>query len=158
MTCFLLFQPPKPVLPGNSDPTLCDQLVVYSGEACSNELGQWQQCFSQQANRSTDIYIRSDINPQQAEEMAKTFFGGLSLFSPSSECVSHLRPFLCLYLFGLCDSNNQSLQVTQADCERLRDDVCTQEWALAERYLGRDALPQCSDFPNQEEESCSSKL
>ena len=72
--------------------------------------------------------------------------------------MTDLRPFLCLYLFGSCDSNNQSHQVTQADCERLRDDVCAREWAQAEMILGRDALPQCGDFPSQEEEFCPSKV
>ncbi len=133
-------------------PGLCEQPIIYNGEACFSELGYWQQCFSQQA--SIDIYLPSNIDPEQAEKKAMSFFGGLPFLSPSPECVTDLNPFLCLYLFGSCDSNNQSHQVTQADCERLRDDVCAREWAQAERILGEGVLPQCSDFASQEEESC----
>ena len=146
---FIIIQPPKARVSSN-----CDQKIAYSKEICSSELQYWQQCFSQQAN--ADIYIPSNIDPQQTEERAKSFFFGLPSLSPSPKCVDDLRPFLCLYLFGSCDSNNQSHQITQADCERLRDDVCAQEWAKAESFLGRGALPQCSDFPNQEE-LCPSK-
>ena len=143
---FITIQPPNGTLESN-----CDQFVTYNGEVCSNELQYWQQCFSQQA--VTDIYIPSDIDLQQTESTANTFFSALQLFSPRPECVTNLRPFLCLYLFGSCDSNNRFHQVTQTDCERLRDDVCSQEWVKAERYL-----PQCGDFPSQKEESCPSKL
>ena len=85
------------------------------------------------------------------------FFVGLQFLSPSKECETDLRPFLCLYLFGSCDSNNQSHQVTQADCERLRDGVCAREWTQAEGILGSD-VPQCGAFSSQEEESCQGKV
>ena len=136
-------------------PGLCEQPITYNGEACSSELQYWQECFSQQPG--ADIYLPSNIDPEQVENKAKRFFFGLSTLSPSPECVTELRPFLCLYLFGSCDSNNQSRQVTQDDCERLRDDVCAREWKLAEKKLGRNALPQCGNYPSKQKESCPSK-
>ena len=145
---YYIIQPPKP--------GLCESPISYNGESCSSELRYWQQCFSQQAN--DDIYLPSDIDLEQAKTTATLFLHGLPRLSPSPECVTDLRPFLCLYLFGSCDSNNQSHQVTQADCERLKDDVCAREWAQAVKIFGRDALPQCGDFPSQEEESCPSKI
>lgn len=141
-----------------SQPDLCEQPVAYNGKACFSELRNWQQCFSQQATDSADIYLPSNIDPQQAENTAMLFFRNLPLLSPSQECMTDLKPFLCLYLFGSCDLNNQSHQVTQADCERLRDSVCAPEWAQAERLLPSGVLPQCVDFSSQEEESCRGKV
>ena len=138
-------------------------MIAYNQKACSSELRYLQQCFSQQA--VTDIYIPSDVDQEQAKEKANLVSFGLSVLSPapSPECVTVLKPFLCFYLFGLCDTNHtdgQSHQVTQADCERIRDDVCAREWAQAEMYLDGSEydLPQCSDFPSQEKESCLSEL
>ena len=108
---------------------------------------RWQQCFSLQSDAK--VYIPSDIDQQETEDTANTLLRNLSFLSPSTECVSAIRPFLCLYLFGSCDSNNQSHQVTQADCERLRDNVCAQEWALAEGIVD---LPICDELLIKEEE------
>ena len=152
--CFVLF-----FFSVVSQPDLCKQPVAYNGEACFGELRYWQQCFSQQAATArTDIYLPSNIDPKQVENTAMMFFLGLPFLSPSQQCETDLKPFLCLYLFGSCDLNNQSHQVTQADCERLRDGVCVREWAQAERFLGNGVLPQCSDFSNKEEESCQGKF
>jgi hypothetical protein len=74
------------------------------------------------------------------------------MLSPSQECEAAIKPFLCLYLFGSCDSHNQTHQVTQVDCERLRDDVCSQELLLAVDLLGQGVLPNCDDLLQQEEE------
>ena len=127
----------------------CDQMTAYEGEVCLNELTQWQQCFSPQSDA---IYIPSNINQEEAEATAQRFLLGLSLLSPSPECEAAIRPFLCLYLFGSCDSNNQTHQATKANCISLRDVVCAQEFAQAERIVGQDMLPNCDDLIQQEEE------
>ena len=77
------------------------------------------------------------------------------MLSPSAECEAAIKPFMCLYLFGSCDSDNQPHQVTQADCERLRDDVCSEELVLAVDLLGEGVLPNCDDLQDlQQEEEC----
>ena len=137
---------------------LCEQPVAYNGEVCFSELRYWQQCFSQQAaTASADVYLPSNIDPKQVENTAMSYFLHLPILSPSRQCETDLKPFLCLYLFGSCDLNNQSRHITQADCERLRDRVCAREWALAESFLGTGVLPQCGDFSSQEEVSCRGK-
>ena len=128
----------------------CDQMAVYEGQVCLSELTRWQHCFSPQSDAM--VYVPSDVDQQGAEDAANTLFSYLPFLSPSPECVSAIRPFLCLYLFGSCDSNNQLHQVMQTDCERLRDDVCAREWALAERFLGQGVLPNCDDLTKKEEE------
>ena len=141
-----------------SQPDLCEQPVAYNGEVCFSELRYWQQCFSQQAaTAGADIYLPSNIDPKQVENTAMLYFLRLPFLSPSQQCETDLKPFLCLYLFGSCDLNNQSHHITQTDCERLRDRVCAREWALAESFLGSGVLPQCGDFSSQEEVSCRGK-
>ena len=88
----------------------------------------------------------------EAEATAKRLLLGLPLLSPSPECEAAIRPFLCLYLFGSCDAENNLHQVTQASCIRLRDDVCAQEFILAEGIVGQGVLPNCDDLLQQEEE------
>ena len=127
----------------------CDQRTVYEGQVCLSELMRWQQCFSPQ---SSAVYLPLDINQEEAEATANLLLQGLPLLSPSPECEVAIRPFLCLYLFGSCDSDNQPHQVTQANCERLRDDVCAREFILAERFVGQGILPNCDNLLQQEEE------
>ena len=126
--------------------------MVYEGQVCLSELTRWQQCFSPQ---SDTVYLPSDINQQETEATANFLLLGLLMLSPSAECEAAIKPFMCLYLFGSCDSDNQPHQVTRADCERLRDDVCSEELVLAVDLLGEGVLPNCDDLQDlQQEEEC----
>ena len=127
----------------------CDQMIVYEGQVCLSELKQWQQCFSPQSDA---VYVPSNTNQEEAEDTANFLLPSLPLLSPSPECEAAIRPFVCLYLFGSCDSDNSPRQVTQASCIRLRDEVCAQEFVLAERLVGLGVLPNCDDLLQQEEE------
>ena len=53
---------------------------------------------------------------------------GLPLLSPSPECEEAIRPFICSYLFGSCDSDNQPHRGSQT-C-RLRK---TERWCVCMR-------------------------
>ena len=150
MTCVFLSQSGDDQSSGSE----CDEWKDYSGEVCSDELMKWQLCFTPQDNV---IRIPSDTSQEEAENAAKGLLQGLPLLSPSPECEAAIKPFLCLYLFGSCDTNNQPHQALQADCVRLRDDVCAQEWTLVERLLGQGILPDCSALLNQEDECQSMK-
>ena len=81
--------------------------------------------------------------------MASLLVGALPLLLPSPECTAAIEPFMCLYLFGSCDANNQLHQVSQAECVRLRDDVCAGPWETISKAR-EGALPDCSTFGNQE--------
>ena len=123
---------------------------------CLSELTRWKQCFSPQ---SDGVYLPSDTHQEEAEATANFLLQGLSTLSPSPDCEAAIRPFLCLYLFGSCDSvNSQPHRGTQANCERLRDDVCTQEFVQAKKLLGEGVLPNCDDLLQQEEECQGSYL
>ena len=121
--------------------------MVYDGQVCLSELTRWQQCFSP---LSDAVYVPP--NMEAAETTAEFLLLNLPLLSPSPECEAAIRPFLCLYLFGSCDLNNNLHQATQSSCIRLRDDVCAQEFILAEGIVGQGVLPNCDSLLQQEEE------
>ena len=128
----------------------CEKWKNYTGDICFSELTELQSCYA--AHKSMPR-VPHDTNQEEAEVAAKRLLQGLPLLFPSPECEAAIRPFLCLYLFGSCDSvSNQPHQITQKDCETVRDDVCAREWALGERYLGQGVLPDCSTLPSQENE------
>ena len=66
----------------------------------------------------------------------------------SPECEEAVLPFLCLYLFGLCDSNETLYQPSSVDCVTISTVVCAREWIAATNILGQDALPQCGLLPS----------
>ena len=73
----------------------------------------------------------------------------LPVLSASPECVTAIKPFMCLYLFGSCDTDNQLRQVSQSECMILRDDVCAVPWKTINAFQ-EGALPDCSTFGDQE--------
>jgi hypothetical protein len=85
------------------------------------------------------------------ESTARELISALEILRPSPECREAVTPFLCQFLFGLCDSSGVSLQPTSGQCEDLRDRVCRTEWSTALMF-GVD-LPDCEDFPS-EQASC----
>ena len=85
------------------------------------------------------------------ESTASQLTNNLGLLNPSPQCEEAVIPFLCLFLFGLCDSSGVSIQPTSGQCEALRDGVCSTEWSTALAF-GVD-LPDCGIFP-LEQASC----
>ena len=126
---------------------MCLEPAVYSGATCRAELQVYQECFSGSAGSNGDILIRSDINQESVEADAELLIeSGLSLLNPSAECVAAIRPFLCLYLFGVCDSSTQLRQVSSSECVDLRDDICATVWSAAVGFLGPGTLPVCEEL------------
>ena len=137
--------------------TGCDRPINYSGNICYNELKTYQSCYDPLAGLSNVIHVPLETNQEEAEATATRLLQGLPLLSPSQECEAAIKPFLCLYLFGSCDSDNQSHQATRADCLRLKENICVEEWALAERYLGQGILPDCNAFEDEDINPCYGK-
>ena len=141
----------------SSSVPMCLEPAVYSGATCRAELQVYQECFSAgSAGSNGDILIRSDINQETVETDAELLIeSGLSFLNPSAECVAAIRPFLCLYLFGVCDSSSQLRQVSSSECVDLRDDICATEWSAAVGFLGPGSLPVCEELPTQTaDDSC----
>ena len=134
---FFFHQPTNSLEEGVSNVSHCHEWKNYTGEVCLDELMKYQSCYHQQPSHQDVIYIPFETDQEEAEATATRLLQGLPLLSPSPECEAAIKPFLCLYLFGSCDTNNQSHQVTKDDCLRVREDVCVEEWELAERYIGQ---------------------
>ena len=122
--------------------------IKYVGTICSDELLQQQSCFS--GLETNEILISSDVNQDTTEDRAELLLVGLQYLSPSLECVTAIKPFMCLYLFGLCDMNNHLHQVSQRDCERIRNELCMEQWKKATMFLGEGVLPDCSAFEDHD--------
>ena len=78
------------------------------------------------------------------------------ILQPSPDCEVSLVPFLCLQLFGLCDSNRKVFLPTSEECGVLRDEVCPQEWQRASLAGDQFALPPCEELPDMST-SCKGK-
>ena len=123
-------------------PTDENCLPVVS-ETCKNTLAQLQKCLPDKEEGSEEVYISSAVPQTETEDLAVNLINGLSFLSPSPECLEIAEPFLCLYLFPLCD-NTATYHPTYNECVVLTTDVCQSEWERAS-LLSND-LPQCSDF------------
>ena len=73
---------------------------------------------------------------------------GLPLVQPSAECEAVLQPFLCLFMFGLCDSNSgQVHHPSFNECVAVTTGTCANEWQTALTLLGPERLPNCRMLP-----------
>ena len=72
------------------------------------------------------------------------------MLTDSQECLQAAVPFLCHYLFPLCDNTTGELYLpTQEECLQIREQVCSREWSLAKVAGFGDQLPDCSQLPLQ---------
>ena len=122
--------------------------MAYRGEACREELLTQQACLT---GGGEEVYIPQDINQEETELQAYQLLTvGLSFLQTSAECEAAVRPFLCLYLFGLCDSGSgQVYQPSFSECVTLMTETCAAEWQVAiNTQLGQSLLPSCESFPD----------
>ena len=131
-----------------SSDDVCSQVSEYSGEVCGDELISLQMCFSDVTSPPPALNIPSSIDQQTGESTAISLVNGLPLLNPSQKCTEDIMPFLCLYIFSLCDSSNTLHTILRQDCLDIRDDVCAREWSQAIAFLGGGVLPVCEDLPD----------
>ena len=122
----------------------CSTQETYSGLVCRDALSSWQMCFSGKAAPS----IPSLMDHTQVEHDAQMLLQALPILNPSPECAEKIEPFLCLYLFGLCDSDGVLHTLQRSDCLYLREDVCSREWDKTVQFLGASVLPVCENLPD----------
>ena len=132
-----------------TDALNCSSDVVYTQPTCQEHLLPLQGCLPDRLS-SRDVYI-SATNQEAVEAQASELLSGLDLLGPSPECRAAVQPFLCLYLFGLCDSRSTAYLPTFEECILISTDVCESEWATANSFLslrGLPSLPVCTSFPS----------
>ena len=81
------------------------------------------------------------------ENTAQLIKNGLTVLGASQTCISHLLPFMCLYLFPFCGAN---VTVSREQCLLISIDVCTNEWQVASSIF-KDQIPIVKAFqiPNK---------
>ena len=134
--------------------------VVYGGETCRGELLARQACLTGR-HGSQEVHIPQDINQEETELQAYQLLTvGLSFLQTSAECEAAVRPFLCLYLFGLCDSGSgQVYQPSFTECVTLMTETCAREWQIAiNTQLGQTLLPSCESLPDYHAEDCTNGM
>ena len=122
----------------------CALPVIYTGAVCQEELRSLRNCLLGEGD-SKSVYPQ--ILTETNLAAAKTIFPFIEQASPA--CAVEVKPFLCLYFFGLCDSSEGvSYQPSASHCRNLRDNVCAKEWEQV-RTLGQ-LLPNIPSLPNCE--------
>ena len=121
--------------------------VMYTGTTCQQELKSIKNCLLSN-NESSHPLVVTESELKNAESALAT----VKRFA-SDTCAVEVKPFLCLYFFGLCDSySGVSYQPTASQCKNLRGSVCSMEWSLAVAF-GLD-LPDCDMEFSDEDLPC----
>ena len=119
------------------------QLYTSYSSFCYPFLTQSASCIPSLINRS-GLYIAPSVDLQQSESTASQIQSFQAFLSP--QCREVALPFLCLYLFPLCDDNQTTYLPSMAQCISISTDICRTEWLLASSLVNN--LPVCSDLPN----------
>ena len=69
----------------------------------------------------------------------------------SESCQAAALPFLCQYIFPLCNVSSGDVNyINQAECINVRDVVCPVEWNFVEISALNSLLPNCKIFDHNE--------
>ena len=85
-----------------------------------------------------NVLISSSINVQESEEAASRISNYLS-----PQCSSVALPFICRYLFPLCDENQALSQPSYVECNTISMGECRSEWKGA---VSAGDLPDCGNL------------
>ena len=115
---------------------------------CLQALIEREKCLFEEFNNSSDVYITASVDQEANENTAQLIINGLSLLGTTETCRSSLIPFLCLYLFPLCDENGTVSRPSRDQCIEVSTVACKDEWqkALSIPYV-KQQLPVCESLP-----------
>ena len=131
---------------GGAQSLTCAAPITYTESVCQQELNSIRSCL-QTGDRNTHPLIVTNSDRANAE-LALSYVDRLA----SVACAAEVKPFLCVYFFGLCDSTTgASYQPTASNCKNLRDNVCATEWILATTLI---TLPDCESSFSDKTVSC----
>ena len=131
---------------GNNDLPGC---TLYVNSTCQQVLRQTKSCLSDGEEENISyVMISGNIDHQKNEitlQRIKYIFDALGA---SQACVSSLIPFMCQYLFPLCDGNGTVHKPSRNQCIEISSAVCRDEWKSAINILNlKDYLPDCQHLP-----------
>ena len=104
----------------------------------------FQDCLPSRRN-SSEIFVNS--RGSEREQQAQQLLAGLNILNPTPECRGVVEPFLCLYIFGLCDGSGELYLPSSGECQTLTSETCAREWRMAVSLLPDDTLPKCETLP-----------
>ena len=148
---------------GRQSVTQCAAPVSYAETVCQEELKSISSCLlSNGDSESVRPLIATDSNLEAARTILSYVNDDTSgIVSPA--CAAEVKPFLCLYFFGLCDTTEGisiTYQPSASHCRDLRDSVCAKEWdtvtTLSKILPDIPALPNCDVEFSDETVSCGS--
>ena len=76
-----------------------------------------------------------------------SFYLTASLLVTYSACNEANVPFLCQFVFPLCDCKTGNLYSPQETCEEVSTVICRILWPLLEQVIQPFKLPHCSVLP-----------
>ena len=91
--------------------------------------------------------IAANVDQEANENTAQLIISGLPLLGATEMCISSLIPFMCLYLFPLCDGNGTAHKPSRDQCIEISTVVCKDEWQKAALIPGViEKLPDCESL------------
>ena len=127
--------------------------ISYKGSVCWEELSSLKSCLLSDDSSENSHPLVVTIDGEGDAELA---LSAVDTFA-SPECAVEVKPFLCLYFFGLMSdtSYNVYYQPSAEHCVNLRDDVCEMEWNLAQVLISGLKLPDCNEQLPSRIEPCN---
>lgn len=134
--------------------TTCAAPIEYMQTVCQEELKSFKTCLLEESDGESVHPLVITENKLESAKTILSYVDGDSSGLVSPVCAAEVKPFLCLYLFGLCDAaKGVSYQPSASHCRNLRDNVCAKEWTIVSN-LGQflpdiPSLPDCdTEFPD----------
>ena len=129
---------------------------IYRGQSCREALLARQSRLDNPngGNSTGEVYIPLRGDQDVREQLASQILLGLqsSQANSLSQCQQTVVvPFLCSFLFGLCDSNGELYLPSSEECRVVTEDLCQSEFQLAMVLIANNTnlqLPQCEALPD----------
>ena len=99
---------------------------LYNGSVCRKEL----------LSMTGHDYLT--VVTDEYQGVAQLILSLIDRLDPCSECASNpqIRPFVCLYFFGLCDKDTGvSYRPCASQCKNIRDNICRDEWRRLASFI-----------------------
>jgi len=143
--CFLVFQ----VLFAQTNLT-CSLPHLYTEGVCHSALLEQLNTAGCLFNQTMAVHVAAN-----REAFARSALSLLNQTTPTHECMVAIMPFLCHFLFGLCDIEGETILPTFSTCEEIKLTKCAIEWRITSS-LGFE-LPDCQMLPDELNISCPSE-
>ena len=131
----------------------------YTKSTCLSSLTEISACLSGTQQNGTSVRIAANVDQDTNDGTAQQIISGLLLIGATDMCRSSLIPFMCLYLFPLCDGNGITYKPNTDQCIEISTVLCKDEWLKAQSISAvRKQLPDCQSLSTTTTTSlCSGK-